>query len=139
MPIIVLYKCHDMFTRKNIAIALMIYLLFFLFLLTLLGENGILARAELRRNAVALEGVNKKKAADILLLREEKANKDYKAEDGELLYSFDDLNDLSAEAESIIEYSEFEAMSKHEALLIALLPTLLYFLIVFVAGKRRKK
>lgn len=128
-----------MFTRKNKALALMIYLIFFIFLLTLLGENGILIRAELRRNALELERASEKKAADILLLREEKASSDAEIEDGDLLYSFDSVMESDTQDESIAEYSEFEGMSAHKAALISLLPPVLYLLIVFCVGRRRAK
>ncbi len=128
-----------MFTRKNKALALMIYLIFFIFLLTLLGENGILIRAELRRNALELERASEKKAADILLLREEKASSDAEIGDGDLLYSFDSVIGSDTQDESIAEYSEFEGMSTYKAALISLLPPVLYLLIVFCVGKRRTK
>ncbi len=128
-----------MFTRKNKALALMIYLIFFIFLLTLLGENGILVRAELRRNALELERASEKKAADILLLREEKVSRDTETEDGDLLYSFDSIRESDTQDESIAEYSEFEGMSTYKVALISLLPPVLYLLIVFCVGKRRAK
>ncbi len=128
-----------MFTRKNIALALVIYLLFFLFFIILLGENGILMRAELRKNAIELESANEKKAADILLLREEKANRDSMPKDGELLYSFDNQDYSDTANENVVVHSEFEAMSSYKAAMFSLLPSVLYLLIVFAADKRRRK
>lgn len=128
-----------MFTRKNKALAIMIYLIFFLFLLTVLGENGVLVRADLRKNAEALADASEKKAADILLLREEKASKDSELEDGVLLYSFDGVNASESESEGVIAYSELEGLSAYKAALISLLPPFLYLLIVFVVEKRRMK
>lgn len=128
-----------MFTRKNRAIALMIYLIFLLLLLSILGENGIFVRAELKKNAAALENASERKAADIALLREEKASKEPEVKAGELLYSFEEASSSDSSEENIAIYTEFKAISTYKAALISLLPPLLYLIIVFLVDKRRLK
>ena len=129
-----------MFTRKNKAVALMIYLIFFLLILTLFGENGVFSRRELEEKQRILYAEREKKIAELELLREESTTKSTSSEEGELLYSFESP---ASEGDNHSSYPVFtQSYTGLKTIMVAfvsLLPAFLYLIIVFLFNWRRKR
>ena len=129
-----------MFTRKNKAVALMIYLIFFLLILTLFGENGVFSRRELEEKQRILYAEREKKIAELELLREESTTKSTSSEEGELLYSFEST---AAEGDDHSTYpvlsQSYKGLKTITIAFVSLLPAFLYLIIVILFNWRRKK
>lgn len=129
-----------MFTRKNKAVALMIYLIFFLIILTLFGENGVFSRRELEEKQRILYAEREKKIAELELLREESTTKSTSSEEGELLYSFESpaSEDDNHSSYPVLSQS-YTGLKTIMVAFVSLLPAFLYLIIVFLFNWRRKR
>ena len=129
-----------MFTRTNIAIALMLFMIFFVTLSSLWGEHGYLVKREMEKQREELVLAVEKKRAELELLRGIDTRKDSAFEEEELMLSFPDESYIPEENNEEVAEVAFKGLSKPFIFSISSLPSILYLAICFfIRYKRRGK
>ena len=129
-----------MFTRTNIVVATVLFLLFFVVFLVFFSEQGVFDSKDTQNEMAQLSSLVERKSAEVELLRHSKEEKMSNSNE-ELLISYQtdpvipEVNDESVSADN------FKPLSYGEIIGFSIIPSLIYVFIVFLLSlrKRRKK
>ena len=129
-----------MFTRTNIVVATVLFLLFFVVFLVFFSELGVFDSKDTQNEMAQLSSLVERKSAEVELLRHSKDEK-MSNSDEELLISYQtdpvtpEVNDEAVSADN------FKPLSYGEIIGFSIIPSVIYLFIVFLLSlrKRRKK
>lgn len=129
-----------MFTRTNMAIGALLFLFFFIFLLVLCGERGILVQKKIEsRSQVALTEVEKKQAQVDLMRNNEGPIRKTEEEKEELIFQFQNEPYSPKEESMAIATGEYKGLSLIAIASISLIPSILYSIICVIVKRKRGK
>lgn len=126
-----------MFTRTNVGIAILLFLLFFIPIALIYGEHGVIVQRKLKEQNKLLEFSVEKKKAEVELLRLNADNKARGDENGELVLAFSDEPFVPV-ASNKMEVIDYKGLSRGRITLISLIPSVIYLLICFIVRKKRR-
>lgn len=131
-----------MFTRKKKALIVAIYIIAFSLLISIWGDNGMLANKMLRAEHADLLEKEDIKRADIAMLRDEASKTVRNASEGELIYSFSsNTEDSASEKQNDTQHKIFVPLSFTAVFFLSFIPAIAAILIIVAAGilKERHK
>ena len=129
-----------MFTRTNIVVATVLFLLFFVVFLVFFSELGVFDSKDTQNEMAQLSSLVERKSAEVELLRHSKV-KNKSNSDEELLISYQTDPVIPEVNDETVSADNFKPLSYGEIIGFSIIPSLIYMFIVFLLslGKRRKK
>lgn len=129
-----------MFTRTNIVVATVLFLLFFVVFLVFFSELGVFDSKDTQNEMAQLSSLVERKSAEVELLRHSKEEK-MSNSDEELLISYQTDPVIPEVNDERVSADNFKPLSYGEIIGFSIIPSVIYLFIVFLLSprKRRKK